>query len=113
MSEDQVEQLLKDEPNITTTAIAKKLGLSRNTTIKLLEVMRVKGKIDFKKAGPAKIWFHKPSTEEEMRKAQDEIYKDVKGAREKARDMGAYPGPTINLLDEALREMEEQREKKK
>jgi predicted ArsR family transcriptional regulator len=49
---------LKKQPmGATVTDIADKLGMSRTTTVKYLEVMRATGLLDYKEVGMAKLWF--------------------------------------------------------
>lgn len=49
---------LKTQPmGATVTDIAQKLGMSRTTTVKYLEVMKATGLLDYKEVGMAKLWF--------------------------------------------------------
>lgn len=49
---------LKKQPmGATVTDIADKLGMSRTTTVKYLEVMRATGLLDYKEVGMAKLWY--------------------------------------------------------
>jgi Mn-dependent DtxR family transcriptional regulator len=54
----KISQLLEREPFLTTRDLSEKLGISRNTVAKYLEVMRAEGKVGYKEAGPAKAWFN-------------------------------------------------------
>jgi predicted ArsR family transcriptional regulator len=51
-------EYLKRQPmGATVTDIADKLGMSRTTTVKYLEVMRATGLLDYKEVGMAKLWY--------------------------------------------------------
>jgi ribosomal protein S18 acetylase RimI-like enzyme len=50
-------QLLKAAPaGLQTEAIADRLGLTRHTVAKYLEILRAEGKIHYQKVGRAKLW---------------------------------------------------------
>lgn len=52
-----LEYLKKQPMGATVTDIADKLGMSRTTTVKYLEVMRATGLLDYKEVGMAKLWY--------------------------------------------------------
>lgn len=110
MSEEDVKALLS-ENNLTTSEIAKKLKVSRNTAIRLLDVMRVKGLVDYRPVGPAKLWYLKPTTEEEKAKIQEKIHKAIKSTCDESKNV--FSAPTVELLERTLLEMEKEMRKKR
>jgi len=113
LSEEGVRSLLSREPSLTTLEVSSKLKISRNTAIKLLEIMRTKGLVDYRRVGPAKLWFLKPSADEERIKAQEKAYKTVEATRDEVRERLAFSGPTVELIEKTLREMEKEIKRKK
>jgi|GEM_PF-6077084 len=110
--EEDVKKILS-EGNFTTSEIAKKLGISRNTAIKVLEVMRVKGIVNYRSIGQAKLWFLKPTSDEERRKAQEMIYKTLETVHDETKEKLAFSGTVTGLIEKALRKMEEEIKRKK
>lgn len=53
----QILEILKGSPfGLQMEEVAEKLGLTRHTVAKYLEILRAEGKIHFKKVGRAKLW---------------------------------------------------------
>ena len=55
--EEKILLLLSSTPEITTTEIARKLKASRTTIIRYLEKMRAKDVVNYRRAGPSKLWY--------------------------------------------------------
>lgn len=55
--EKDIKNLLTESPEITTTEIARRLRRSRTTVIRYLKILKSKGIVDFRKAGPSKLWY--------------------------------------------------------
>lgn len=63
-------KLISVHPQMTTTEIARKLGLSRTTVIKYLKQLSREGLISYRKVGSAKLWFIESNeAEKEAREA--------------------------------------------
>lgn len=112
MSEEDVKKVLS-EGNFTTSEIARKLNVSRNTAIKLLEVMRAKGLVNYRQIGQAKLWFWKPTTDEERKKVQEEVYRTIKSAHDEAKEKLAFSAATVKLIEKTLSEIEKEQKRKK
>lgn len=66
---DNILALLSDQPEITVSEIARRLGLSRTTVIKYLKVMIKEGLVSYRKVGPAKLVFLKDEGKREARRS--------------------------------------------
>jgi predicted ArsR family transcriptional regulator len=55
----RIKRLLRDHPRgLTTTAIAKRVGMNRNSTAKHLEVLQAMGNVESTTYGSAKVYFY-------------------------------------------------------
>jgi ribosomal protein S18 acetylase RimI-like enzyme len=57
-----LEKLKTSPTGLQTEDLAERLGLTRHTVAKYLEVLRAEGKVHFKKVGRAKLWKDIPTT---------------------------------------------------
>ena len=57
-----LEKLKTAPTGLQTEALAERLGLTRHTVAKYLEVLRAEGKVHFRKVGRAKLWKDIPTT---------------------------------------------------
>ncbi len=58
---DHLRRLLRENPRgLTTTAVAQKLTVNRNTAAKYLDVLHALGEVELRRYGPAKVWFFTP-----------------------------------------------------
>ena len=108
--QERILNLLSGEGYLTTSEVAEHLKISRTTAIKYLEILKAKGKVDFKKAGPSKLWFLK---EAELERLKDKVTEEIAEKARVAREKKVFSGPTLNKLEEALREMRREKQKKR
>jgi len=87
----EIEKIIKEENLLTTTSIANKLGISRNTAGKCLAILYVKGKVVYKVAGPSKVWMPASQDYQRIRENIIDVLKDL-------------PNP-IDLLEDIRKEL--------
>jgi GNAT superfamily N-acetyltransferase/biotin operon repressor len=106
---DQILNILKSSPSgLQTEELAKKLGLTRHTVAKYLEVLRAEGKIHFKKIGRSRLWKEmsiSASTRILSMEDLDEIL-NILGKLEKSRE-GTDPERMAYLKETAVYHIEQ------
>lgn len=100
-NEQDIVNVLSRERYLTTTEVADKTGLSRNSAAKYLEILRAKNIASFRMAGPSKLWF---LVEDEKKRTEREIIGDLEDTIRKARET-SLSGPTLEMIEEALKKM--------